>query len=193
LGHHGLRKVDLRKLLQKVEAAARGSSELDSEFESTFRSVPPGVTRSIDAAAWLIETELAGWCWNCGHCALRNGASLYVPGSSQILNSPNARIPPDFEPRPEHLRLLQDPKWGKVFNRGFHCNRGDGTVSLAMLAVFLQAKIALTLVQAETSANEVSPRLNTPAARGTAHYKQAISELRDELQTLLPQIRREGT
>jgi hypothetical protein len=158
LGRYGLRKVDLRKLLQKVEAASSGSSELDREFESTFRSVPPGVTRSMDAAAWLIETELPGWWWNCERCALRNGASLYVPGSRQIqLNSPNARIPPDFKPRPEHLRLLQDPKWGMAFNRGFHCNRGDGTVPLAMLTVFLQAKIALTLVQADTSANKVTP------------------------------------
>ena len=49
--------MDLRKLLQKVEAAPSGSPELDSEFESTFRSTPPCVTRSIDAAAWLIETE----------------------------------------------------------------------------------------------------------------------------------------
>jgi hypothetical protein len=148
--------VDLRKLLQKVEAASSGSPELDSEFESTFRSTPPCVTRSIDAAAWLIETEFPGWLWNCRHSALRSGASLLVPGSGQIqVNSPNERIPPDS--RPEHLRLLQDPKWGKLFNRGFHCNRGDGTVPLAMLAVFLQAKIALTLVQAETSANKVTP------------------------------------
>jgi len=155
--------VDLRKLLQKVEAAPSGSPELDSEFESTFRSAPPCVTRSIDAAAWLIEAELPGWLWNCGHVALRNGAlrngaSLYVPGSNQIqVNSPNAGIPPDFEPRPEHLRLLQDPKWGKLFNRGFHSNRGGGTVPLAMLAVFLQAKIALTLVPPEASANKVNP------------------------------------
>jgi len=158
LAHNGLRKVDLRKLLQKVEAASSGSPELDSEFESTFRSAPPCVTRSIDAAAWLIETEFPGWLWNCRHSALRNGASLLVPGSSQIqVNSPNERIPPDLEPRPEHLRLLQDPKWGKLFNRGFHCNRGNGTAPLAMLAVLLQAKIALTLVQAETSANKVTP------------------------------------
>jgi hypothetical protein len=178
--------VDLRRLLQKVEAAPRGSSELDSDFESTFRSVPPGVTRSIDAAVWLIETALPGWCWNCGHCALRNGASLYVPGS----NSPDAKIPPDFKPAPEHLRLLQNPKWGTAFNRGFHCNRGDGTVPLAMLDVFLQAKIALTLVQAETSANsanKVVPRLNTPAAR------QDLIGLRDELQILLQRVGREGT
>ena len=111
--------MDLRKLLQKVEAVPSGSPELDSEFESTFRSAPPYVTRSIDAAGWLIETELPGWWWDCERVALRNGASLYVPGSSQIqVDSPNARIPPDFEPRPEHLRLLQDPKRGKVFNRG---------------------------------------------------------------------------
>ena len=148
----------MRKLLQKVEAAPSGSPELDSEFESTFSSTPPYVTRSIDAAGWLIETELPGWWWDCGHVALRNGASLYVPGSSQIqVDFPNARIPPDFEPRPEHLRLLQDPKWGKVFNRGFHCDRSGVTIPLAMLSVFLQAKIALTLVQAETSGSKVTP------------------------------------
>ena len=119
---------------------------------------PPYVTRSIDAAACMIETELPGWWWNCGHGALRNGASLYVSGPSQIqVNSPNARIPSDSEPHPEHLRLLQDPKWGKLFNRGFHCNRRDGTVPLAMLAVFLQAKIAVTFVQPETPADKVSP------------------------------------
>ena len=150
-----MRKVDPRKLLHQVETAPGGSPELDSEFESTFRSVPPHVTRSIDAAARLIETELPGWWWNCGHCALRNGASLYVPGSSQIrVNYPSAGIGPDFGPRPEHLRLLHDPKWGKLFDGGFHCDRA-GTVSLAMLAVFLEAKIALTFVQPEASANKV--------------------------------------
>jgi hypothetical protein len=76
--------VDLRKLLHRVETAPIGSPELDSEFESTFRSVPSHVTRSIDAAARFIETELPGWWWNCGHCALRNGASLYVPGSMSL-------------------------------------------------------------------------------------------------------------
>jgi hypothetical protein len=149
-----MRKVDLRKLLHQVETAPSGSPELDSEFKSTFRSVPPNVTRSIDAAARLIETELPGWWWNCGHCALRNGASLYVPGSSQIrVNYPSAGTGPDFGPRPEHPRLLQDPKWGKLFDSGFHCDRA-GTVPLAMLAVFLEAKIALTLVQPEALANK---------------------------------------
>jgi hypothetical protein len=113
------------------------------------------VTRSIDAAARLIEAEFPGWWWNCGHCALRNGASLYVPGSSQIrVNYPSAGTGPDFGPRPEHLRLLHDPKWGKLFDSGFHCDRA-GTVALAMLAVFLEAKIALTLVQPEALANKV--------------------------------------
>jgi hypothetical protein len=37
---------------------------------------------------------------------------------------------------------------------GFHCDRA-GTVPLAMLAVFLEAKIALTLVQPEALANKV--------------------------------------
>jgi hypothetical protein len=147
--------VDLRKLLHQVETAASGSPELDSEFQSTFRSVPPNVTRSIDAAARLIEAELPGWWWNCGHCARRNGASLYVPGSSQIqVNYPSAGIAPDSGARPEHLRLLQDPKWGRLFDSGFHCDRG-GTVPLAMLAVLIEAKIALTLIQPEASANKI--------------------------------------
>jgi hypothetical protein len=147
--------VDLRRLLHRVETAPTGSPELDSEFESTFRLVPSHVTRSIDAAAQLIETELPGWWWNCGHCARRNGASLYVPGSSQIrVNDPNGATGPDSGPRPEHLRLLHHPKWGKLFDSGFHCDRA-GTVPLAMLAVFLEAKIALTLLQPEALANKV--------------------------------------
>jgi hypothetical protein len=36
-------------------------------------------------------------------------------------------------------------------------------------------------------------RLNTPAARGTTHYKQDIIGLRNELQTLLTQMRQEET
>ena len=153
----GGKKVDLRKLLQKVETARSGSPQLDSEFVNTFRSAPPNVTRSIDAAVRLIETELPGWWWNCGCCELRIGASLYVPGCSRIRgNSSGAN-----GSRPEDLRLLQDPKWGTLFDSGFHCDRG-GTVPLAMLAVFLEAKIALTFVQrvqlAASANNQVSRR-----------------------------------
>jgi hypothetical protein len=107
--------VDLRKLLHQVETAPTGSRELDSEFENTFPSVPPYVTRSIDAAARLLGKD------------------------------------PDLGLRPEHLRLIQDPKWGKLFDSGFHCDRA----ALAILAVFLEAKIALTFVQPEASANKV--------------------------------------
>jgi hypothetical protein len=70
------------------------------------------------------------------------------------VNYSSAETDPDFGPRPEHLQLLHDPKWGKLFDSGFHCDRA-GTVPLAMLAVFLEAKIALTLVQPEASANKV--------------------------------------
>jgi hypothetical protein len=140
------KKVDLRKLLQKVETASAGSPELDSEFVRAFRSAPPDVTRSIDAAVRLIETELPGWSWNCGYGARgRNGASLYVPGSSQIRGS-EARTASNAGPSPEHLRLLQHPKWGKLFDRGFHCERG-GTAPLALLVVFLEANIALMCAQ----------------------------------------------
>ena len=149
--------MNLRKLLQKVETASAGSPELDADFLGTFPSAPPNVSRSIDAVVQLIESELPGWWWNCGYCALRNGASLYVPGSSRIpSNFIGAKMTPDHGSRPQDLRLLQDPKWGTLFDSGFHCDRG-GTVPLAMLAVFLEAKIALTCVQPAASANN---RLN---------------------------------
>jgi len=144
----GGEEVDLRRLLQKVESARVGSPELDNEFVSTFRSAPPNVTRSIDAAIRLIQAELPGWWWNCGSCEHKNGASLYVPGSSRI----RGNMPGTNGSRPEDLRLLEDPKWGTLFDNGFHCDRG-GTVPLAMLAVFLEAKIALTCVQLAASAN----------------------------------------
>ena len=151
--------MDLRKLLHRVETVPIGSPELDSEFESTFRSVPSHVTRSIDAAARLIETELPGWWWNCGYGAVRNGASLYIPGSSQIrMNLPGTRAGPEYGPSPEHLRLLRDPKWGRLFDSGFHCERG-GTVPLAMLTVFLEAKIALMCAEPAASADKAI-RLN---------------------------------
>jgi hypothetical protein len=153
------KKVDLRKLLQKVETAHIGSPELDSEFMSTFRSAPPNVTHSIDAAVKLIETELPGWWWNCGYGAVRNGASLYIPGSSQIrVNLPGTRAAPEYGPSPEYLRLLRDPKWGRLFDSGFHCERG-GTVPLAMLTVFLEAKIALMCAEPAASADKAI-RLN---------------------------------
>jgi hypothetical protein len=95
-------------------------------------------TRSIDGAAGLIESELPGWGWNCGCCEHRNGASLYVPGSSRIRGSFSRAN----GSRPEDLQLLQHPKWGTLFDNGFHCDRG-GTVPLAMLTVFLEATIAL--------------------------------------------------
>ena len=45
-------------------------------------------------------------------------------------------------------------RMGKLFDSGFHCDRA-GTVPLAMLAVFLEAKIALTLLKPEALANKV--------------------------------------
>ena len=147
--------MDLRKLLQKVATAPVGSPELDSEFLNTFRSAPANVTRSIDAAVRLIETELPGWWWNCGCCELRNGASLYFPGSSRIrANFPGAKMSPQCASDSLELRLLQDPKWGPLFDSGFHYDRG-GTVPLAMLVVFLEVKIALTCARLETPVNNV--------------------------------------
>jgi len=56
------------------------------------------------------------------------------------------------------LRLLLDPKWGRLFDSGFHCERG-GTVPLAMLTVFLEAKIALMCAEPAASADKAI-RLN---------------------------------
>ena len=50
---------------------------------------------------------------------------------------------PDFRSGPETFRLLTDPLWNKIFDRGFRRDRRGGTVPLAMLAAFLAAKIAL--------------------------------------------------
>ena len=153
---HRAKQVDLRnlrELLKKVETASAGSPELDRDFVKAFRSAPPNVTCSIDAAVRLIETELSGWWWNCGYCAARNGASLYVPGSSRI------GVAAEYKTRPEHLQLLQDPKWGTLFDNGFHCDRG-GTVPLAMLAVFLEARIAVELCERRATSENKVIRLN---------------------------------
>jgi hypothetical protein len=173
--------VDLRKLLQKVETSRVGSAQLDNEFVSTFHSAPPNVTRSIDAAVRLIETELPGWWWNCGYCERRNGASLYVPGSSRIrANFPGAKMSSEDGSDSAQLRLLQDPKWGRLFDSGFHCDRG-GTVPLAMLAVFLEAKIALMCVQPEASVNNVirvgRMRGPNPDEMSTIGGKQRVNSL----------------
>ena len=71
--------MDLEELLRKVETAPNGTPELDGEFARVFPSAPRKITRSIDAAVRLIESELRGWWWTCGYCALSNNSSLYVP------------------------------------------------------------------------------------------------------------------
>jgi hypothetical protein len=138
--------MNLRKLLRKVETASSGTPELDSEFAAVFPSAPRKVTRSIDAAAQLITRELPGWWWTCGYCSLSNDSSLYVPGSSGF---PYATVTmgPDF--RADALRLLNHPKWGSRFDDGFHRDRRGGKLPLAILAVFLEAKITLAKFQAD--------------------------------------------
>jgi hypothetical protein len=140
--------MDLEELLQKVETIPRGTPELDGEFASVFPSAPLDVTSSIDAAIRLIESELPGWWWTCGYCTLSNDASLYVPGSDEFPYA-TAVMGPDARSGPEALRLVEDPKWGRRFDNGFHRDRRGGTVPLAMLAVFLEAKITLGKFQSD--------------------------------------------
>jgi hypothetical protein len=137
--------MDLGELLRKVETARSGTAELDSSFASVFPSAPRNVTRSIDAAVRLIESELPGWWWTCGHCTLSDDASL---AGSKHFPYAAVKMGPDFRSGPEALRLINDP-WGRRFDDGFHRDRRGGTVPLAMLAVFLEAKITLTQFKSE--------------------------------------------
>jgi hypothetical protein len=145
--------MDLEELLRKVETARSGTAELDSAFVSVFPSAPRKVTRSIDAAVRLIEIELPGWWWTCGYCMLSNDASLYVPGSNRFPYA-TAVMGPDFRSGPEAQRLLQHPKWGRRFDNGFHRDRRGGTLPLAMLAVFPEAKITLAKFQSAIRAKD---------------------------------------
>ena len=133
----------LKKLLRKLEDAREGSLELDAEFKAAFPSAPSNVTRSIDAVVQLIKAELPGWWWTCGYCTASNDASLYTPGSSRYPYCSSATVGPDGKAGPEARRLLSDPRWGKIFDDGFHLDLRGGTMPLAMLRVFLAAKITL--------------------------------------------------
>ena len=95
------------------------------------------MTRSIDAAVELIETELPGWWWTCGFCKLSNDASLYAPGSKSYPYASHSSMGPDFRAgQSEVLRLLNHPEWGKLFDGGFHRDLRGGTVPLALLWFF---------------------------------------------------------
>ena len=52
----------------------------------------------------------------------------------------------EFKSGPEELRLLTHPRMGKVFREGFHANLLGGTIPLALVTAFLEAKIALAKV-----------------------------------------------
>jgi hypothetical protein len=140
----GQRIKDLKKLLQKVEVSTEGSPEIDREFAKVFPSAPADVSRSIDALVRLIETELPGWWWTFGYCKLSNDASLYPPISPRFRQQfSHASLGVDGRSGPDANGLLEIPKWGKLFDGGFHCDLMGGTVLLSMLRAFLSAKIAL--------------------------------------------------
>ena len=145
----------LHDLLDKVSSATVGSVEFDKDIIAAFPTASNGITKSIDAIVRLIETELPGWWWVCGFCTLSNDASIEVP---------RARTGPDFRAGPEPMRLLTHPKMGHIFDKGFHHDRRGGTVPLAMLAVFLQAKLALAELEASCAAR-LAPALSRPGRR----------------------------
>jgi hypothetical protein len=62
---------------------------------------------------------------------------------------------PDFRTGAKALQLLQDRKWGRRFDDGFHRDRRGGTFPLAILAAFLEAKITLARYQSDTSHSTV--------------------------------------
>jgi len=137
----------LKALLQKLEDTREGSPELDIEINKVFPSAPSNVTRSIDAVVQLIEAELPGWWWTCGYCKASNDVSLYTPGSSRYPYCSSSTVGPDGRTGPEEEQLLNDPKWGKIFEDGFHLDLCGGSMPLAMLIVFLKAKITLAQAQ----------------------------------------------
>ena len=139
----------LKALLQKLEDTREGSPELDIEINKVFPSAPSNVTRSIDAVVQLIEAELPGWWWTCGYCKASNDVSLYTPGSSRYPYCSSSTVGPDGRTGPEEEQLLNDPKWGKIFEDGFHLDLCGGSMPLAMLRVFLTAKITLAQAQKE--------------------------------------------
>jgi hypothetical protein len=136
-------EYQMDSLVRKLENARDGSLKLDADFKAVFPSAPSNVTRSIDAVVQLIEAELPGWWWTCGYCTASHDASLYAPGSSQYPYCSSATVGPDGKAGPEARRLLNDPRWGKIFDDGFHIDLRGGTIPLAMLRVFLEAKITL--------------------------------------------------
>jgi hypothetical protein len=156
----------LTKLLRQVAAAPAGSAKLDLDIVRTFPSAPVNVSRSIYGVMQLIETELPGWWWTCGYCSWGDTASLYPPGSDQF---PYLSSDPDFRPRPEELRLIYHPKWGQIFDRGFHCDMGTGSLPLSMLIVFLRAKIALA-----------KAALSTDPKRKREEQREAIRKFEEE-------------
>jgi len=103
---------DLEQLLRKVEAASEGTPELDGEFAKIFSKAPPNVSTSIDAVARLFESELPGWWWTCGYCALSNDASLYVPAANGFPYA-TAIMGPDFPIGTKGPSAAQRPSLGK--------------------------------------------------------------------------------
>ena len=190
--------MTLNELLEKVEAAQAGSPELDHEFVRVFPSAPKNVTRSIDAVARLIEIELPGWWWTCGYCTLSNDASLYVPGSSGFPYGAYASsytgslMGPDFRVGPEANRLLRHPKWGKVFDGGFHRDRRGGSVPLAMLAVFLEAMITMATVDAADNALEPEDLPSDAKGESLAPDEETRLSLIDSVLTIMGAIGNDG-
>jgi hypothetical protein len=130
--------VDLCKLRKKVKASRCGSAKLDAEFAAAFPGCPPDVSRSTDAAMRFIDDEIRGFEWRYAEFESTTSGDRKLRKYGEACAGPTG---------PRADALLSHPKVGWVFWMGFNGWLARRTVPLALLNVFLQAKIVLALME----------------------------------------------
>jgi hypothetical protein len=129
---------DLCKLRKKVKASRCGSAKLDAEFAVAFAGCPPNVSTSTDSAMRLIDNEIHGFEWIYKERESTTGVDRKLRNYGIAYAGPAGS---------QADALMDHPKVGWVFWLGFSCWLARRTVPLALLNVFLQAKIALALME----------------------------------------------
>ena len=101
-------------------------------------------------AGWGLSGVKPGTAWGAtssgGSLTNAPSAAVFPRLVSEADQFSHASLGVDGSFGPEANGLLEIPQSGKLFDEGFHCDLLGGTVHLAMLRVFLQAKIALAKV-----------------------------------------------